>query len=64
VTAIPNIISEQIGRVSGNRYPPLLEELAEAIEDEDNPETLRRMRSILKALAAQAHYRQTLTLSR
>jgi hypothetical protein len=54
VTLIPNIISEQIGRVSGNRLPGLLSELAEAIEDEEDREVLRRLTGILRAMSNQA----------
>lgn len=39
-------------RLSGNRLPSLLQELAEAIEDEEDKEQLRRLSSSLREMGS------------
>jgi predicted aconitase len=57
VTATQNTTSEvagllefYVGRVSGNRLPSLLRELADAIEQEDDAEQLRRLGTSLRQM--------------
>lgn len=52
-----DILKFHTKRLGGNRLPGLLREMAEAIEEEDDPEQLRRLASALREMGNVAYSR-------
>lgn len=58
MTAGPEWIEQFARRVRSNRLSGLLREIAEAIDDEDDSETLRQAERYLRLLSGRAHSRR------
>jgi hypothetical protein len=52
-----DILKFHTERLGGNRLPGLLREMADAIEEEDDPEQLRRLASALRGMGNVAYSR-------